>query len=70
MGTSSDGGREDRPWQSYHTVYTNAKAGSFSNSASSISSVIPLLDITSLDLFNIQVLDTNPRNVGLFLNFI
>lgn len=27
MGTSSDGGREDRPWQSYHTVYTNAKAG-------------------------------------------
>ncbi|XP_077221352.1 DNA/RNA polymerases superfamily protein [Tasmannia lanceolata] len=25
MGTTSEGG--DRPWQSYHTVYTNAKAG-------------------------------------------
>lgn len=25
MGTTSDG---DRPWQSYHTAYTNAKAGS------------------------------------------
>lgn len=25
MGSTSDGG--DRPWQSYHTVYTNAKAG-------------------------------------------
>ena len=24
MGTTSDG---DRPWESYHTVYTNAKAG-------------------------------------------
>ncbi|XP_044455098.1 DNA polymerase kappa [Triticum aestivum] len=25
-GTPSDGGG-DRPWQSYHTAYTNAKAG-------------------------------------------
>lgn len=42
----------------------------FFYSASSISSLIPLLDITCLDLFNIQISDTTPRNVGLFLNFI
>lgn len=28
MEPKSEG--EDRPWQSYHTAYTNAKAGSFS----------------------------------------